>query len=305
MQTMDDITRLAKTRIPTDRKLPVVIDSDTYNEIDDQFAILYAMLSPDRIDLQAVYAALFHNQRSSSPIDGMEKSYQEILKLFKLMGKDPRGKVFRGCGHPIGANRQAERSEAVEDLIRRAMARPDEDPLYVVGIGACTNLASALVHEPKIINKIVAVWLLGNTDAWPSNREFNLSQDPAGAKLLFDSGVPFIQVPAFGVTNFLLTSIPELEYCIGGKNAICDFLLDNVKGYHDDYFAWSKPIWDIGAIGLLVNPEWSPTKVCASPVLIGADYTAHDPARHIMRSVYQMDRDSIFRDLFLKLQTAK
>ena len=57
----------------------MVLDTDTYNEIDDQFALAYAVLSPERIDLQAVYAAPFKNQRSESPGDGMEKSYQEKL----------------------------------------------------------------------------------------------------------------------------------------------------------------------------------------------------------------------------------
>lgn len=304
MQSMDDGWRLARTRIPTNQKLKVIIDSDTYNEVDDQFAILFAMLSPERIELQAVYAALFHNQRSSSPADGMEKSYQEILRIFHLMGEDPKGRVFRGCDRPIESPDRYVPGEAVDDLIRRAMAQPEGEPLYVVGIGACTNLASALIREPRIAEKVVAVWLLGNIDSWPNNREFNLSQDPVGAKLLFDSGIPFIQVPAFGVTGYLTTSVPELEYCLGGANPICDFLVDNVKGYHDDHFAWSKAIWDVGAIGLLINPNWAPMKVCNSPVLLGVDYIAHDPSRHLIRSVYNMDRDGIFRDLFTKLRAA-
>lgn len=44
---------------PIERKVHAVIDSDTYNEVDDQFAISYALLSPDRIDVEAVYAAPF------------------------------------------------------------------------------------------------------------------------------------------------------------------------------------------------------------------------------------------------------
>lgn len=42
-------------------KVPIVIDSDTYNEIDDQMAIARAFLHPERLDLQAVYAAPFTN----------------------------------------------------------------------------------------------------------------------------------------------------------------------------------------------------------------------------------------------------
>lgn len=58
--------------------LRAVLDTDTYNEIDDQFALVQAMLSPDRISLEAIYAAPFHNRRSTGPGDGMDKSYEEI-----------------------------------------------------------------------------------------------------------------------------------------------------------------------------------------------------------------------------------
>ena len=55
-------------------KIDLVIDSDTYNEIDDQFAIAYAVHAPEKIRLQAIYAAPFFNERSNGPADGMEKS---------------------------------------------------------------------------------------------------------------------------------------------------------------------------------------------------------------------------------------
>lgn len=91
----------AERLLPPQRRVKAVLDTDAYNEIDDQFAILYAMLSPEKIDLQAIYAALFYNGRSSSPADGMEKSYQEILKICGLTGRDPEGFVFRGCRAPL------------------------------------------------------------------------------------------------------------------------------------------------------------------------------------------------------------
>jgi len=52
----------------------MVLDTDTYNEVDDQFALCYALCSPERINMLAVYAAPFHNDRSTGPEDGMVKS---------------------------------------------------------------------------------------------------------------------------------------------------------------------------------------------------------------------------------------
>ena len=278
-----------------------VLDTDAYNEIDDQFAILYAMLSPEKIDLQAIYAALFYNGRSSSPADGMEKSYQEILKICGLTGRDPEGFVFRGCRAPLEGPELPQESEAVNDLIRKARQASPDDPLYVIGIGACTNIASAILKCPEIIENLVVVWLGGNTRDWVYPSEFNLSQDLAAGQVLFDCGVPLVQIPAFGVTNFLITTVPELEACLAGKNKICDYLVDNVKAYSNDHFAWSKAIWDVGAVAYLVNSGWTPSSLIHAPVVVSDHSYAFDERRHFIRSVQRMDRDAIFRDLFTKL----
>ena len=50
---MDEQTRLGRLQPPSGR-IRVVIDTDTYNEIDDQFAIVHALLSPERMDVEAL-----------------------------------------------------------------------------------------------------------------------------------------------------------------------------------------------------------------------------------------------------------
>ena len=36
---------------PPKGKVKAVLDTDTFNEIDDQFAVVYALLSPEKIDV--------------------------------------------------------------------------------------------------------------------------------------------------------------------------------------------------------------------------------------------------------------
>ena len=79
--------RLAMLEAPQG-PIDMVLDTDAYNEIDDQYAISYAMANEDRLHIKAFYAAPFFNNNSSSPADGMERSYQEILNLLKLAGKE-------------------------------------------------------------------------------------------------------------------------------------------------------------------------------------------------------------------------
>ena len=70
----------------------MVLDTDTYNEIDDQFAVVYSLIS-EGVNVEALYAAPFHNARSSGPGEGMHKIYGEILRLLDRLGISPEGFV--------------------------------------------------------------------------------------------------------------------------------------------------------------------------------------------------------------------
>ena len=67
---LSDARRLALLEPPA-RPMRMALDTDTYNEIDDQFALTYALLSPERVTVEAVYAAPFRSERSTDPGIGM------------------------------------------------------------------------------------------------------------------------------------------------------------------------------------------------------------------------------------------
>ncbi|MDP6507103.1 MAG: nucleoside hydrolase, partial [Planctomycetota bacterium] len=123
-----------KALTPPSGKVSMVLDTDTYNEIDDQFAVVYSLLSSESVDVEAIYAAPFHNYRSSGPGDGMERSYEEILRLLDRLGVESDGFVFRGSDSYLPGPEEAVNSEAVEDLIVKARADRD-GPLYLLPIG--------------------------------------------------------------------------------------------------------------------------------------------------------------------------
>jgi len=293
-------SELVHKLVPPTGKIRMVLDTDTYNEVDDQFALAYALRSPEKLTLEAVYAAPFHNDRSSSPEDGMEKSYDEILKIFNFMHMSSENLVYKGSRGYLANEDTFQESSAARDLVKRAMACGDE-PLYVVAIGAITNVASAILMEPAIVDKIVIVWLGGNALNWPDTKEFNLYQDIPAARVIFDSGVPVVQIPCAGVTTHLLTTIPELETYLLGKSEIGTYLTEIVKGYTNEPYAWSKVIWDISAIAWLINPEWLPSTLTHSPIVTKEGTYSIDTSRHFIRYVNHMDRDKIFGHMFKKL----
>ncbi len=278
----------------------MVLDTDTYNEIDDQFAVVHALLSPDRLNVEALYAAPFFNSRSTGPADGMQKSYDEIFRLLDRLDWPADDFVYRGSTAYLSDEETPVGSAAAEDLIQRALS--SDEPLYVVAIGAITNVASALLMHPELVQRIVVVWLGGHALNWSHTREFNLKQDPAAARVIFDSGVPLVLIPCMGVTSHLRSTVPEIEKYVQGRGAIGDYLAETFKSYHEDHFAWSKEIWDLAPIGHLLDPSWTPSTLTPSPILTDEITWQFDATRHSIRSAYFVDRDPILRDLFTKLQ---
>ena len=227
--TLTDSARL-KLLTPPAGRLRVVLDTDTYNEIDDQFALVQMLLSPERFDVEAIYAAPFFNARADSPGHGMELSYQEILRLLERLNVAPDGLVHRGVTDYVGPTKTAQPAPAVDDLVARARAGSPDNPLYVIAIGAISNVASALLKAPDIIDRIVVVWLGGHALEWPDTIEFNLKQDVGGAQVLLDSGVPLVLVPCRGVTSRLHSTVPEIERYVEPHGSIGAFLAHAVQG---------------------------------------------------------------------------
>ena len=94
-QRLSDSEIEERLRPPTG-PVRMVLDTDTYNEIDDQFAVVYALRSPEKLTVEALYAAPFTNDRSTGPGDGMEKSYDEIVRLLDRLHLSADGFVYRG-----------------------------------------------------------------------------------------------------------------------------------------------------------------------------------------------------------------
>lgn len=280
----------------------MVLDTDTYNEIDDQFAVVYALLSPEKLKVEALYAAPFFNHMSTGPEDGMERSYAELQMLLERLGHPSEGFVYRGSSSYLPDAQTPVESEAARDLVRRAMASSTEDPLYVVAIGAITNVASAILMEPAIVDRIVVVWLGGHARHWPVQDEFNQVQDVPAARLIFDCGVPLVQIPCYGVASGLNTTTSEMEQYVKGCGAIGDFLMERFYGFREDHFGFSKIMWDMTAIAFLINPDFIPTHLVHSPVLTDQLTLSVDERRHFIRCAYWVERDSIMRDFFRKLK---
>lgn len=285
-------------------KVDMVLDTDAFNEIDDQFAIAYALRSPDKCNVKAFYAAPFLNHRSKSPEDGMEKSYQEIIKVLELANESRP--VFKGSKAYLPDEVTPIISDASNDLIKRAMQYTKENPLYVVAIGAITNIASALLLKPQIAEHIVIVWLGGHAHHFHDTKEFNMFQDYAAARVVMDSGAPFVQLPCAGVVSAFSVSGEDMDKWLVGKNNLSNYLAKNAMQEAHCYAkdkAWTRVIWDVTAVAWLLNDNDRFLKWRIEPVRLPS-YDGHyeEPLKNSeMCYVYYVNRDALWNDLIDKL----
>ncbi len=297
--TLTDPERATALEWPTDR-VDVVLDTDTYNEIDDQFALAYAALAPERINLQAVYAAPFHNERSTGPADGMEKSHAEIARVLERLGREDIP-TLRGSKAWLPTANRPVPSPAAVDLAARAIQR-QTGRLYVVAIGAPTNIASALLMAPEIADRLVVIWLGGHARHHWDTREFNLFQDLHATRVLFDCGVPLVRVPCLGAAEHLRTTEAELAAFIKGHGAVADYLYRTYADVYPDHYAKSRVLWDVAAVAWLLDPGFTTTALRPSPLVSDSFTFSEDPRRHLIREVIALDRDAILADLFTRLR---
>lgn len=313
------MTEANRSSIPTKpksakRPVRVVLDTDAFNEVDDQFAIVQAILSPSQMTVEAIYAAPFYSERgtyptserSSSPEDGMIKSYDEILKIVDLLGNFEPGRVFRGVTDYARDEPRPKSAAAVDDLITRARTASSAEPIYVVAIGAISNIAVALRLAPDIIDRVVVVWLGGNAMYWPDIALDNLGQDPGAARTIFDCGVRVVHVPCFPVTSHLLASVPEIERYVEPHGAIGKFLSERFKNFEGctpaDHAGWTKALWDMGAVAYMINDQWIKSSMEPSPgISPEGGWIVGDNDRHQITNIEWIDRNAMMRDFYKKL----
>ncbi|MBE6589497.1 MAG: nucleoside hydrolase [Ruminococcaceae bacterium] len=297
---------LLKNMICSDQKHRIILDTDAYNEVDDQFCIAYCMLAKEKIDLLSINAAPFLNNRSTSPADGMEKSYQEIFKVMNLVDPNANIPVYRGSDAFLTDKKTAVESDAADNMINTVMN--SEEPVIIVAIGAITNVASALIKCPDLAKKTAVVWLGGHALHYWHNEEFNFRQDVPAAQVVFDSGIPLVQVPCCGVCTEFRTTVPELKYYLEGKNELCDYLVSNVEKECEGYSKFgvhtpSRIIWDVTAAAVLICPKNCDMVTIPRPVISSDGLFSVNNARPHYIYVRSLDRDRIYGDLFNKLKS--
>ena len=292
-------------------KTDVILDSDVFNEIDDQFAIAYMVKNQDRLNIKGITIAPFspiHNKKVKDESESIDRSYDEAIHTLDLLGAyELKNKVYKGSRRFLKDEEDIVESEAVDFIINESKKYDKNNRLTIVEIGAITNVASAINKDTSIIERINLVWLGGSDYGYYINEEFNMYQDIAAARVSLLKAQNITILPCQGVVSHFSTTKYELEHQIKGKNELCDFLYNNViewmeKGKNRPD-TWAKVIWDVCVIAYLLNDNHRFMTVIERNLRI-PNYdkrTYSDELDKKINYVCEIKREELFFDLFKKI----
>jgi inosine-uridine nucleoside N-ribohydrolase len=282
-------------RIPDEKKIRVIIDTDAACEADDPFAIVHALMSPKLI-VRAIVAEHFAAPGS------MRLSYEAIQRLLRAMHREAN--LLPGEEWPL--NPGAPMSEGVRFIIDEAL-REDTRPLFVLCLGALSNLARALREAPEILHRMTVVTIGGHGyDVSPIPfREFNFGNDIDAANALMSSGAEIWQVPvpAYGGIR---TGLAELQYRVAPCGDAGRYLFDQMVAYNESPAAGWTPgeSWSLGdspAVCVTLDPSCGRFHTQAAR-FVNPDTTYSDrQTGQFVRLYDTVDSRYVLEDFFAKL----
>lgn len=278
----------------TDRVKKVIMDGDFSAEIDDQFTLAYC-LGSEKIDLLSANASAHYEEGVA------EDTEKVMLFSFGEMERTLNACRVRDLPHYEGARSQITHNEgfaptdspAARNIIDAAL-RSDEI-LYVLVTGPCTNVVSACLMEPEIMEKICVVWLGGHCLAKEIAHfhEWNLYADYAAAQYLMNLPVAVVMIPCNPNGSVMIrmnhTDLARIE---GGAKGAEFFkrTLPLQETTEERYTSWIKIMCDLAAPAVLIMPDAMKLSIVPAPVITDDQAYAFDSTRK--KILYMQNPDS-------------
>jgi purine nucleosidase len=250
----------------------IIIDTDPGQ--DDAVAILLALASPDEIEVLGITAVA-----GNVPLSLTERNARIVCEL---AGR-PDIAVYAGCDRPL--RRKLVTAEHVHgktgldgpelpepkiklqekhgvDFIIDTILQEPENSVSLCPLGPLTNIASAIIKQPKIVSRIKQIVLMGGAYFEVGNitptAEFNIFVDPDAAKIVFEAGIDMVVMPLDVTHKALVTgernaAFRRLKSPVGIAVAeMTDFFERFDK---EKYGSSGAPLHDPCVTAYLINPK--------------------------------------------------
>ncbi len=242
-------------KVPDSKKVRYIIHTDCKNEADDQYTVAHCLMTPF-FDVKGIVAAHFDKSYGRYPAGATANaSYDEIIRVTDAMGITGQYPVKCGAPTAMVDEKTPVDSEGARLIIEEAM-KDDKRPLFIGLQGSLTDLASAILIEPKICERMTAIWIGGGV--YPKGgTEFNLSQDIAAANVVMNSKMPLWQIPSNIYKNFAV-SLAELQLKVMPHGKLGKYLFNELTelnlqlGEMMPDFDWPHgELWGLGDEGVV------------------------------------------------------
>ncbi len=254
--------------------MPTRIILDTDPGADDALAIMLMLASPE-VTLEAITTVhgnvtLDKTTRNAlALLEFLNASHIPVAKgctvpLVKLphpaLGEVVHGSSGMGRTNLPEPKTQPIKTHAVDYLIERFLAEPNELTLFA--IGPLTNVALAIRQEPKFAECVKELVIMGGAVRSGGNMsplaEFNISEDPHAAHVVFNSGIPITLIP-LDVTYKCLFTAADVERLDKVNTPISKFIRDVTADYMEFYLKYEGfngcALHDPLTVAAIVAPE--------------------------------------------------
>lgn len=227
----------------------IIIDTDP--GIDDACAILLALASPEiQVEgLTVVHGNCSLEQGTRNALAILELAKSEHVPVYKgfdlplvqpsLLAPETHGNTGLGYATLSESQTKPQAQHGSDFLIEKIMSNPGE--ISIVAIGPLTNIAVAIRKEPRIVENVKEIFIMGGAIRHEGNTtplaEFNTYVDPHAAHIVFHSGMPIILTP-LDVTYDCILTHQDVERLLRIDSPLTKFIEDATRFYmefHDEY----------------------------------------------------------------------
>lgn len=299
-------------------RIPVILDTDANNEIDDQHAIAYTLFNGDVFDVKGL---TINRTRNGGSIDDQYAEARRVVALCQLEGVIP---IIHGASGNYDEIKEHTGSigfdgfEAADFIIEHAHAQ-QEGKLVVLAVGKLTNVALALKKDPSIASKIRLVWLGSN---YPERGEYNLVNDIPSMNYVLETDVDIEIVPTHygkphGTDAVRMSQEealrimpglgPEVGVPVYGRHGgsytnFGDYsasLFQNVECHGDPP---SRALFDMAAVAIVKNPEWATVSTIEGPIMVDKEWEHVSGSSRKVLLWEDFDKEAIIRDFLETLR---
>ncbi|MGI9532151.1 nucleoside hydrolase [Lutimonas sp.] len=295
-------------------KIPIIIDTDANNEIDDQHALAYALFNQDVFNIKGITVNATYNGGN------INKHYEEAKRVLDLCEDKSNIPVIIGADKDFETIKNSlnassfDGKEAVDFIIKEAL-KNEEEKLVIIAIGKLTNIALAVKKNPEISKHIRLVWLGSN---YPEPGEYNLENDIPAMNYLLRDTIPFeIVTVRYGKANgtdaVKITKAqaaekikgygPIVSTSVAGRHGnefdrFGDYAMDLY--HHIDYYGHppSRSLFDMAAIAIVKNPSWAGSKTLSGIEMRGEKWIQSDQNSREILLWENFEKEAILNDFF-------